>query len=1185
MSQPAQSQPEHLGSEAAEAKPPVDGPATPPAARRRGRWARRLVIGLVVVLVVLAAAVGLAPTIASTPAVYNAILGVANDKLQGNLQVEGLALSWGGPIEIRGLKVKDAAQQEVLSIQRVTAEAGVWRLLTSEMAFGAITVDAPQVLVHQQRDGQVTLAAAFQPRQTSAPTVPTTSAPASTAPAASVVAPQGRLIVKGGTVRVVREGAGAYELTDVNGQVELKTLNDVVGQIDLALADGARLTGETTIRQLASQGQVDLRKANGVFRLKTDRRVKVGPLAALVGQANLAGEVDLDVEATLDAGQLQGRFALGIAGLQSAVRAAAHATPVSATVVGQVHWANEQLKADVNLAGEAGQAKAELTYQYSDRPLELTGEQLLSAVLSGEPLTLPEFALHAQADIDLAKLGQAVPELLQVRAGTELTGGKLELAELTIQGGVRPVARAALALKEVAARQGDKPVRLEPITFRLDALLETGRGLQVQPLEWKSSFAQVQAQGLASDLRTTFQADLGQVQRELGQVFDFGGAELAGAVRGTIELKRASEAQIDLGLQATAEKLRYASGDRLLDLPRASVAHRGQLALAKQKLTRVQIQEANVDLNGELIASATGAYDFEQQGLQLDVQVPRGDLAFVAARAQGLGVDALARYSGGVRLQAHVARTTGTQPLLTRGEFVVQNLGVDGKPVVEGEARVSWDGVQLAANGQSLQVASAQLESALAQLTAKDVQWKSGEQLWLAGQVAGTADVARCLQAAAPVAQWNQPPEFAGRLAFSTSGAAAGDQLTLTGQGGIEQLVIGTGASAIREPALQFAYDAKLDQTRKAVSISRCSMASQLLTAELSGSIGQYTGECQLDLSGRYSTSWEALTALLHQLAPATASTVIVSGTSASEFKVTGPARQAGTRPSFRGVATGARIGWTAAELYGVKMGAAQLAPALKDGQVTLPPTAIPAADGKVNLGAVLDFQPADPTLIMGGKTQLLEDVAVTKELGAQLLSRINPIFLHVANIEGRVNLGVQDVRVPLGASIQQQGAGQGRLDLRQVKMQPSGLLAEMLSLGGLPPETAYPVTIGALDFVLKDGRIRYDNFAMTFPAEFDLQFRGSVGLDETLDLVVSIPVRAALLDKLGVKGPTQEYAKMLGGTRVDLPLVGTREQPRLDLTKVDVQALLKDVLTKQQPAKEVEDLLKGLQGEKKKKP
>ena len=328
---------------------------------------------------------------------------------------------------------------------------------------------------------------------------------------------------------------------------------------------------------------------------------------------------------------------------------------------------------------------------------------------------------------------------------------------------------------------------------------------------------------------------------------------------------------------------------------------------------------------------------------------------------------------------------------------------------------------------------------------------------------------------------------------------------------------------ALADGDVKLTYDVKLDQDKQSLTIDKCSLASKALTAEIAGTVAQYSGDCQLNLQGRYSASWEAVTALLHKLTPATADTVIIAGNSASEFKITGPAC-AKTQPGFRDMSTGAGVTWTSAELYGVRMGAAQLAPALKDGRLTLPKATIPAATARLTKCG--DRLARGSTLQMPGKTKLLENVPVTKELGAQLLSRINPIFLHVANIEGRVNLGLQDVSVPLGDSIKQRGTAQGRLDLSKMKMQPGGLAAELLALGGMDGSRAYPVEVGALDFVMKDGRIRYDDFTLVFPGDFDLKFRGSVGLDDTLELVVSIPLRAPLLDRLGAKGPTQEYAE-----------------------------------------------------------
>jgi hypothetical protein len=100
------------------------------------------------------------------------------------------------------------------------------------------------------------------------------------------------------------------------------------------------------------------------------------------------------------------------------------------------------------------------------------------------------------------------------------------------------------------------------------------------------------------------------------------------------------------------------------------------------------------------------------------------------------------------------------------------------------------------------------------------------------------------------------------------------------------------------------------------------------------------------------------------------------------------------------------------------------------------------------------------------------------------------------------------------------------------------------------------------LDFTVSGGRIHYKDFTMVFADNaFDLVFYGSVGFDDTLDLVVSVPVRESLLKALGVKGPVGEYARRLAGTRVNVPIVGTREKPKLDFAKVDTKKLLEDVI------------------------
>jgi len=85
------------------------------------------------------------------------------------------------------------------------------------------------------------------------------------------------------------------------------------------------------------------------------------------------------------------------------------------------------------------------------------------------------------------------------------------------------------------------------------------------------------------------------------------------------------------------------------------------------------------------------------------------------------------------------------------------------------------------------------------------------------------------------------------------------------------------------------------------------------------------------------------------------------------------------------------------------------------------------------------------------------------------------------------------------------------------------------------------------------------------------LKFYGSVGFDDTVDLVVSVPVGETVLERVGVRTGTAEYARLLAGLRVDVPVVGTRQNPRLDFSQVNVKSLLDQALHKQG-----EDLLTG---------
>lgn len=1167
----AESENADLTSESATASEASAQPASgPPARPRRRRWSRRLAIALLVVLGLIVLLVGFAPYIASGQAVSGFAVSLANDRLLGEIQIGGLSLSWRGPCEVRNLQVSDPGQREVLQVSKITYAGGVWRLLTAAEAFEELTIDSPHAVLHLTPDNEITLVQAFRTREPSAPT---------TSGAGPLPEPRGRVVIRGGAVRVTRDGGPAYEVPDLNGQIDLQSLGDIAGKIELTLADGSKLATEAAIRELVSGDKLGLSGATGTLRVQTEGDIDVGPLADVAApDSGLAGKANLNVDATIKEGALRADFTTNVSGLQTRQRDGASVSPIDLGLTGHVDWTPEKVAAQTTLTGEAGHARADVSYQPSDQPVTLSLDELLSAILTGESIELPDFAVEAQASVDLAALERAVPGLLHIRPGQQITGGKLEVSALSARGGSKPAATGSIVLKDVTTTSEQRTTRLEPISLGFDAVLETGKGLDIRRAELQSSFARIVASGVAADLRATFDSDLAKLKRELGQVFELGSFELAGNLGGTLELARTSDERVDVALQVTADGARYGADDRRFELPRASLSQTGYLALADQKVSRFVATEAKADLNGEVVATGSGWYDLQKQAFHADVDAVRADLTFASSRAAALGMDDLDRYAGTLLVQATVDRGAGDQPIASDGNLVARDITVDGQPLIEQDATVNWSGVRLAPDTSQIRVESAQLKSALAAMTAKDVRWQSGEQLVLDGKVEGSADLARCLRAAGVVAKWEQTPAIAGRLSLDTNVATANGTVSLVGQGGIDQFEIGVGEQTVREDRLQFEYDAQLDQQKDKITVGKTRIASGPLSAELAGTIEQVSTTGVLALSGRYDASWEKVTALLHELAPATADTVVVKGRSTSEFRVTGPMKQPDVTPAYRGVESGLKIAWDSADLYGVAMGGAKLSPSLRDGQLTLPTATIPASKGKVRLGGAIDLTAADPILNLPGEMRILDKVAITRGLGASMLSRINPVFLHMSRVEGTVSLKTQDVSFPLGETLKTRSRGSGRLDLVNMKMQPGGLLAELLTLGGIPERDQYAVDISGLDFAIKDGRISYKDFTLTFTDEFNMKFYGSVGLDETLDLVVSLPIGAAMLERLGVRGPVAKYARKLTGSRVDLPIVGTRLKPKLDLSRVDVESLIAGVV-QEEAGKKIGDLLRGLQG------
>ncbi|MDM8006546.1 MAG: hypothetical protein QUV05_10420 [Phycisphaerae bacterium] len=1131
--------------------------APPQSKRRRRRWWIRVPLCLLVLLIVL---IALAPYLVSTATGSRLILSQVNGQIQGRVGVEKLSLSWRGPTKLTGLTVADPAGKEVLTIGHIAWPGGVWTALRSWQRLGEISINSPRAVLYIDEHHQISLVQAFSLRR------PAVSTGAVVLPSLS-----GRVILNKGSVRLVQADGRTYDVPQLDAQCDVDAMRDLKGTVHATLADTSPLAVDATVQQLTTKGQLDVSQASGQIRVATGGDVDIAGLTQFVmDQVSAAGKANLDAKLTFKPGETLVDLKSRATGIQMAGAEVTQVNPTDLAIEGRARMVSSTISADVSLTGQAGRAQVRMAYTPSDRPVQVSTQQLLSAVLTGNEIATPDLTVDASANVNLATLAQAVPGLLHIRPGAQITGGQLEIENLSIRGGAQPTLKGSLRLTELTAVDNGRTTRWEPIVAEWDVLLEANRGLKIHRTEVESAFARVVASGTASELHADLTADLAKLNQQLGQVVDIGLQTPAGKITGTLGVKRAGDDRIDMTCDLVASDLRYQTQKGSLEAAKAALKQTGYLELASGRVTKIVASSFTVDVDGQIVASGSGWFDLQHGTYAADADVKNADLAYLGSKTAGFGVKGLDRYAGTAVVQAKIDRASAEGPMVSSGQATLRNVTLDGEPLAKQDTVLGWSDVRWSPELGTLGVDTAELSSDVAHATARQVLLKTREGLTLDGKFEATADLAQCLATVGRIGQWKTPPQVAGRMTLTGTCASAAGNMIATGNGRIDSFEIGTGRQVVHEDRVEFVYDAAINTREENVAIKQFELASKLLSAKMTGTIDHYATVRVLDLSGSYEGSWDSITALIHELAPATRDTLSFAGTTAGAFTVKGPAHQPEIRPVYRGVATGLDISWTSVKAYGVALGSAKLSPTLRDGELTIPVTAIPASLGQVHLGGVIDLRTPDPTFRLPGKVLVVEGAQITPEVGRHVLSRINPIFAFMTRAEGTLSLATEDIVLPLSDQIRQSGSGKGRLDLKNFKVQFGGPMALLIELGAMDKQETLAVTMDGVDFTLRDGRIWYDNLTMVFPENFDLKFSGSVGLDETVDLTVSVPVRAALLDKFGVRGPVTEYARLLEGARVAVPMTGNRLLPKVDLSRVDMKPLveraMRAAVTKEAP-------------------
>ncbi len=1131
---------------------------TSTAHRRRWPWVAGAIVVLLVVLVLLA------PYLASTGWGEAMIARIAGGALNGRVALKDLSLSWTGPTEIRGFVLTDKGGRERIAIRHATLQKGLWGLIWEAEKFGHVTLDGARLTVWVDRPS---------------PLLPPSEKPSEPKEPGPLPEPVGDVEVRDAVVTVVRNDGRRYTLGPIQGTATLRTLNKIAADISAATPEGGTLRLTADVAELVRNGKLAPATARGSASLKTvGGDVAVGPLAALTGRGNnLAGDVQLSADVTFGGKSADLIYKVAVRRLRSNRPGLRNIQPLDATLDGNATATPQHYSAASKITGEAGTVTAALHWPADANLPELKPARIIQAALGGRPLTLPAGWAEMDGRLDLPRLAQAVPTLLNLLPQTNVQSGVLDIRTVRLEGGNTPAVIAHVTLRDLRAVRDGRTLSPKPITLNTELFLRPADGLEVKALELQSGFAEVSRQQTDKAFTLRMQADFAALHRELGTMFDLSGLPDAGTLDGALALRRDAEQRIDAKLTLDGTNVRRRFGKGSVTIARLHAEQDGQIIVDQNlRPTRGTLSQGLVTVDDDLRITDSGSYDFASDTLEMSFTLEKADLSAVARHARSAGRRKFPALSGTAGGSARLRRAADGTLRVPEASATLKDLAVDGRDVGKDPILLKVEKLVYGTGGD-VEVKLVKLTGPPATVTLRDGRLGTG-QFDAAGTLDATADLHRLLTVVAPFMGRRETPAVRGSLTWNASAHRGDKGFRLQGTGEVTDLRVGRGERVVKRDKVEVKHEATVSPDGSQLSMKTMELtAPQLLTARVNGKVTELQTRRVMDLSGEYEAWWEAVNVVLAELAPDATQHVAFTGKSTGPLRIMGPMHQPRLNPAFREAEGGTKIGWASGKVYGISLEETTLEASLKDGELRLPVKEMSAGAGKLRLGGTVDFTGEEPVYRLPGKVRPLEDVAITEPLLRELLGRFNPVFMQAANVSGSVSLQTEDLELPLSKAVLRRGSGSGHLDLSKTRLVPRGILGKLIPNRYLKPGEALPVDIGGVDFAIRDGRIHYRDFRMTFPQKFQLEFSGSAGLDGSLDLTAGVPISAGLLEQFGVGGKAATYARLLEGTVVQIPIRGTRTSPRLDFAAVDVKSLLKQIgkdALKKQGADVIGDLL-----------
>ncbi|MEC7695735.1 MAG: hypothetical protein VYA11_01415 [Planctomycetota bacterium] len=803
-----------------------------------------------------------------------------------------------------------------------------------------------------------------------------------------------------------------------------------------------------------------------------------------------------------------------------------------------------------------------------------------AAAVAGENGNLLFENVEAKGKLDLPRLANQLPTVFRLRKNTKIDSGQVQFSmQLNSLESGREW-NADIKASELAATANGSPLRWEqPIAIQLQ-LREPLAGDWQGEVSCASDYLIVKANGSTQAGTVALTADLTQLGEDLEPLVDLGGLEMTGRMQASIDLAQTDRNQLDLNGQGIVEGFRLAMPDGVhFEDPRMTLRLKARATVANQQIAVVERAELRFDSSGD------------QASVQLTDPITTPDLlAGLPLEIRGSGQLASWFKRVPLKKQSMTSLPEGRFDAEIRGRFATTDIRLEHAQVKVEHLKIplktgniDQPSLVLTGSGRWDRINRQLSDVALAARAPAVAVWTEKLNVTLPAAVTQQADTQPLPEATgtlyvrgdlAALQPWIAAQDAVSR--FSLAGKAEGKftlqtenhQIALEPELAIRDFSIQPASdrealadirareSQVRPTSLEPIWEDQqltlrgrliYDHAQDRLQMERVTTGSRGMgVQDLAGSIEQLTGRPIANLQGNLVYDLAQATEML---SPHLDAELAIVGKGSRPIYYRGPLLFNSTDSTdiwWEGIEAGGGFSWDFFQCFGLRGGKGAFRAELNEGIIRGTRIDIPFGGGQLQMVPFVRFD-SGPAVLLLSQDTVLSRAMITEAVCRDWLQYLAPVLADATRTEGQFSIRLTRSVVPVEAP--EAATLEGTLTIHEAQIRPGPVTEQIATIAAqvdaiinrrpTPNDPVLKIDPQEVPFRMVAGRVEHHQFEIEI-GDVVVRTSGSVGLDQTLDLVAEIPILQKWVDR-------DPILRGLAGQTLKLPIRGTVQNPKID--------------------------------------